>query len=146
MKIRISSDPRLLQILRGVVRYRAEVAGFSVSEAEGLAMAVDEAASNVMRHTYGGKRGGMLDLEICLDADRMEFCLEDVGPKVSPETLRPRALDEVRPGGLGTYFIRCFVDEWSYDEGFSGGNRLKLVKYRRREGPAHDESPSSDRG
>ncbi|MCJ7504580.1 MAG: ATP-binding protein [Acidobacteriia bacterium] len=140
-KIVTSSDPRLLHVLRGVVRYRAQEAGFEESDAEGLAMAIDEAASNVIRHTYGNRHDARLALEIWTYPDRMEFVLEDSGPKVEPGEVQPRPLEDVRPGGLGTFFIKSFVDECSYEENFPAGNRLKLVKYFARKVSASDESP-----
>lgn len=146
MKIVISSDPKLLHILRGVVRFRAEEAGFGPSESEGLAMAVDEAASNVIRHTYANRRDARLALEIQVYPDRMEFALEDSGPKVRAEAVRPRALDDVRPGGLGTYFINCFMDVNAYDESFTEGNRLRLVKYLHKKATPQHEGSGSKRG
>jgi len=146
MRITISSDPRLLQVLRAVVTYCAQEAGFAASDAEGLAMAVDEAASNVMRHTYGNRLDATLALEVCTRPDRLEFVLEDSGPRVRPEAVQPRALEDVRPGGLGTFFIKCFMDASSYDESFSGGNRLKMVKYLSRKVSTSDESPGQERG
>ena len=92
-------------------------------------MAIDEAVSNIIRHTYSNRPDGKLSVDVRSYDDRIEFTLEDSGPKVKPESIRPRPLDEVRPGGLGTYFINCFMDVASYDESFPEGNRLKLVKY-----------------
>jgi anti-sigma regulatory factor (Ser/Thr protein kinase) len=110
-----------------------------------MAMAIDEAASNVIRHAYGNRRDELLALEIASFPDRIEYLLEDSGPKVQAEILQPRSLEEVRPGGLGTYFIKCFMDETSFDEHFPGGNRLKLVKYLTRKAALQDESPSPER-
>jgi len=132
MRIEISSEPRLLSVLRGVVRWRAKESGLSERDADSLVMAVDEAAANVIRHTYGGRKGARLALDIRTYGDRIEFILEDWGPKVCSEQVRPRALDDVRPGGLGTFFIKSFVDETYYDDNFPEGNRLKMVKYIRR--------------
>jgi anti-sigma regulatory factor (Ser/Thr protein kinase) len=129
IKVTIGSEPRLLQILRGVVRRLAQGSGFSSSDEEGLAMAIGEAAANVICHTYKNRPGAKLALEIRGFPDRLEFTLDDSGPKVRPEIIRPRPLDDVRPGGLGTFFIKCFMDKIFYDEEFVGGNRLKLIKY-----------------
>jgi len=141
----VSSEPRLLHILRCVVRYHAQDAGFAAEDADGLSMAVDEAASNVIRHTYGNRRDGRLTLEVWTYPDRLEFTLEDWGPKVRPETLQPRPLAEIRPGGLGTYFMKCFMDAISYDEDFAGGNRLRLVKYLSPKGSTCDEGAGPER-
>jgi anti-sigma regulatory factor (Ser/Thr protein kinase) len=134
MRIAISSEARLLHILRGVARWRALAAGFSEPDADCLAMAIDEAAANVIRHTYGGRQDGRLALEIHRLPDRVEFVLEDWGPKVHSDQIRPRSLEHVRPGGLGTYFINCFMDSSTYDPDFAEGNRLKMVKYLPRKG------------
>jgi anti-sigma regulatory factor (Ser/Thr protein kinase) len=129
MRIAIPSEPRLLSILRGVVEFYAQEAGFPQGDAESLTMAIDEAAANIIRHTYGGQHNGRVALEIHRFPDRLVFILEDSGPKVCEELIRPRPLDDVRPGGLGTFFISCFMDECTYDPDFKEGNRLKLVKY-----------------
>ena len=146
LRIEISSEPRLLHVLRGVVIYRAKQAGFSDSDADCLAMAISEAASNVIRHTLGNRHDDRFALEVNTYPDRMEFILEDTGPKVQPESIRPRALEDVRPGGLGTYFIKCFVDASSYDESFPNGNRLKLVKYLSPKVADRHESAGPDHG
>ncbi len=130
MRMVISTQPKLLHIVRGVVRYYAQESGFSENEVNALAMAVDEAAANVIRHTYHNNPGGSLALEVLDFGDRLEFVIEDRGPKVQPELVRPRPLNEVRPGGLGTFFIKCFTDLCAYDDAFTEGNRLRLVKFK----------------
>ncbi len=146
MRIVISSEPRLLNVLRAVVRCRAQEAGFSESDAEGLAMAINEAAANVIRHTYGEHSDARLALELRKYPDRLEFLVEDWGPKVRAEQIHPRSLDEVRPGGLGTLFINTYMDASVYDPEFAEGNRLKMIKYFPRKGALGDESPSSTSG
>jgi anti-sigma regulatory factor (Ser/Thr protein kinase) len=118
--------------MRGAVRFYAREAGFRESEVYELALAVDEAVTNVIRHTYGNRPDGRVALEVRNLADRLEFVIEDTGPKVRPGAVRPRALDDVRPGGLGSFFIKSFTDSCSYDETFSNGNRLRLVKFKRK--------------
>jgi anti-sigma regulatory factor (Ser/Thr protein kinase) len=130
MRMVISTQPKLLHILRAVVRYYAHEGGFSESDVNALALAVDEAVTNVIRHTYHGSPRGTLALEVMDYADRLEFVIEDSGPKVQPERIRHRPLNEVRPHGLGTYFIKCLTDRCSYDELFTEGNRLRLVKFK----------------
>lgn len=142
MRIAISSEPRLLHILRGVVRWRAQQSGFSSSDENCLVMAIDEAAANVIRHTYDSRPDGRLALEIKNYPDRVEFILEDSGPKVCVETIRPRALDDIRPGGLGTFFINSFMDRSFYDRDYAEGNRLKMIKYLPRRVTSGDERPS----
>src|SRR6516162_1326683 len=131
IRLVISAEPRLLHIMREVVSYYAREAGFPESEVYRLALAVDEAATNVIRHTYGNRPNDRLALEVRNLLDRLEFVIEDTGPKVSADVIRPRALDDVRPGGLGSFFIKSFTDSSSCDEAFTEGNRLRLVKFKR---------------
>lgn len=146
MRIAIGSEPRLLSLVRSVVKFCTQVAGFSKSDSEYLALAIDEAAANIIRHTYGGRDDAVLVLEIHALPDRLEFILEDSGPKVCEDQIHPRPLDELRPGGLGTFFINSFMDECSYDPNYQDGNRLKLVKFLSRKGANCDESQSAQSG
>ncbi len=109
-------------------------------------MAIGEAAANVIRHTYNNRADAKLGLEIQTFPDRLEFVLEDSGPPVRPETVRPRSLDDIRPGGLGTFFISCFMDKSSYDRNCVEGNRLRMVKYLPRRASSSDESQRQERG
>jgi anti-sigma regulatory factor (Ser/Thr protein kinase) len=95
----ISAEPRLLHIMREVVRYYARQTGFPESEVYRLVLAVDEAATNVIRHTYGNRPNRRMALEVRNLPDRLEFVLQDTGPKVRSDAIRPRALDDLRPGG-----------------------------------------------
>ena len=146
MRIVIGSEPRLLCILRAAAKFCSEEAGLPKSDAEYVALAIDEAAANIIRHTYGGSHDAALALEVHRLPDRLEFVLEDWGPKVREDQIRPRSLDELRPGGLGTFFIYSFMDECSYDPDFKEGNRLKLVKFLSRKGAWCNESSSAEPG
>jgi anti-sigma regulatory factor (Ser/Thr protein kinase) len=121
-----------------VVRWLAVKNGFAVPDAECLAMAIDEAATNVIRHSYGNRTDAELGLSVQVFPNRMEFVLEDQAPKIQGG-FKPRPLEEVRPGGLGTYFINCFMDEVGYDD-VPEGNRLRMVKYFPRKDSAANES------
>jgi len=143
MKIVISSHPRLLHILRGVVTYRAQHAGFTPADVDSMTVAISEAAANVIRHAYKDRHDGFLALEILTLPDRMEFILEDSAPKVQPEAIRSRPLDEIRPGGLGTFFMNSYMDKCTFDEHFAKGNRLIMVKYLRGKASTNDESRST---
>ena len=146
IRVVMGSEPRLLNILRAVVVFRAQEAGLSYPEAEYLALAVDEAAANIIRHTYGGRHDALLALEVRNLPDRLEFLLEDWGPKVCEDLIHPRPLDELRPGGLGTFFIYSFMDECSYEQDCQEGNRLKLIKFLSRKGDGCNDGSSAQSG
>ena len=101
-------------------------------------MAIDEAATNIIRHSYSNRADAELRLTVQALPNRMEFVLEDQAPKVQGG-FKPRALEDVRPGGLGTFFINCFMDEVGYDD-VPEGNQLRMVKYFPRKDSAANES------
>lgn len=144
IKIQVTSDPELLGVLRAAVKFRAREGGFAVARAEQIALAVHEAAANVIRHTYQNRRDARLDLEILNFPDRMEFVLEDSGPKMPAEALRAQPHEKLQAGGLGTQLMRQVMDTCALDEGFPGGNRLRMVKRFPPKDP-HDESTSPNR-
>ncbi|HLN25215.1 MAG TPA: ATP-binding protein, partial [Patescibacteria group bacterium] len=55
--------------------------------------------------------------------------LIDFAPPVDVDKIKPRPLDEVRPGGLGTHFILSAMDEVAFVPPPEGaGNMLKMIK------------------
>ena len=80
-------------------------------------------------HAYGS-RG---DAEIVLDIYRLRggirLRVRDFGPPVAPDAIHPRPLDTVRPGGLGSHFIREIMDDARVERAADGrGNVLDLTK------------------
>jgi anti-sigma regulatory factor (Ser/Thr protein kinase) len=113
-----------------------ETFGFSASEVRSVTRAVDEALTNIMRHSYGGKLDRRIELS-CLRVSKQrrgpsghgfEVRLVDYGPKIDPAKLRGRKLDEIKPGGLGLHFIRQSMDIVEFKRA-RGTNVLRLVKY-----------------
>ncbi len=128
IEIRISSDPRLLAVVRAMVSQVCELAGCSEEEQRKIVLAVDEACSNIIKHTYQGDCCRTIDIRCQGDEKRLEIVLRDCGPPIDVKRIQPRDLDEVRPGGLGTHFIRSIMDkvDYSYEEG--RGNVMRMVK------------------
>lgn len=128
LKLEFPSDPELLCVVRGAVQQLAAVAGLSESESRSITLAVDEALANVMRHAYDNQRGLPIRVLCARHEDRLEFLVVDRGRSVDPSELRGRPLDDIRPGGLGTHFIREIMDEVEYVR-TGDWNNLRLVKY-----------------
>ena len=136
-ELTLSADPRLMKVVRGVVNFFAGQVGFEDADAMNLMLAVDEACTNIIRHTYGGQPDKSICLRIESLADRLELVLEDTGPPMPERALEPRPPrhegEELKPGGLGTFFITSIMDRVAYESEPGRGNRLTLVKYRLKE-------------
>jgi len=119
---------RLAEVRRAVER-AARAGGCSAACARDVVMAVDEACQNVIRHAYGGECDDPIELEILRDGDRLVLRLRDHAPPVDPARVRPRDLDDVRPGGLGVHFIREVMDDARFlPRPAGGGNLLQMIK------------------
>lgn len=136
LKVDLRSDPSLLAVVRSMMAQLCEVLGFSAADCRSVTRAVDEALSNIMRHAYKGMPERTIQVSLSRieshnngsRREGLEILLEDSGPAVDPTKLRPRPLDEVRPGGLGLHFIRQSMDKVEYKR-TGRMNRLRLSKY-----------------
>jgi anti-sigma regulatory factor (Ser/Thr protein kinase) len=128
-RVQVPARPDSLQQLRALVRDGAEAGGFTPAGVENLVLAVNEACMNVIQHGYRGTTGD-IELSVARFAGGIEFRVRDSAPHVSLEDWRPRALDELRPGGLGVHFIREIMDEIAYlPLADATGNLLSMKKY-----------------
>lgn len=93
-----------------------------------IQVALSEAVSNVIRHTYKNDQTQPIEIGMKFEDGIFEAVVRDFGPKVDPAKLAGRALEDVRPGGLGIHFMKKVFDEVAYDAGVETGNRLILRK------------------
>jgi len=96
-----------------------------------LVLAVDELATNVIRHGYRGEPGD-IGIEMQCQAEAIVIRLRDHAPPFDP-TRQPNtdvtAPLERRPvGGLGIFLARQRVDTMTHQWTSAGGNELTLIK------------------
>ncbi len=129
LTLRFQADPRRLRGVRSRLQALGEKLGCTHKQVSDLVIAVNEACMNIMQHAYKGDRSGRIVLEVRRDGGELEVVLTDFAAPVEHREIGPRALHELRPGGLGTHFIRATVDECSYGhlEGRSG-NYVRMRK------------------
>jgi len=130
------SNPKWFSTVRGAVERLTETLGFPIAQGRSITRAVDEALTNIVRHSYSNR----LDQPIAMYFRRaqrrhdgqvqqgLEILLCDRGPAVDPSKFQGRPLEEIRPGGLGLHFIRQAMDTVEFTRN-GPTNRLRLVKY-----------------
>lgn len=128
MKIRFQSDTCHLAEIRAQARAFLSSAGFEECGIELMVLALDEACTNVIRHAYG-HACRPVTLEMTALRTKIRFVLRDYGRTCDPSRIRSRALDDIRPGGLGVHIIRHAFDSVSYMPQ-RRGTRLVLEKAR----------------
>lgn len=130
-ELRIPARAERLRLVRATVAAAAACCGCGEACAEALVTAVDEACQNVIRHAYPPGEAGDIVVRVTCDEARVVIRIVDFAPPIEdPERVRPRALADVRPGGLGTHFIRQSVDEAGFEPPPAGaGNVFRMVKW-----------------
>ena len=91
-------------------------------------LAVNEAASNVIKHAYHGRGGQCIRLEAEVSPGRISILLSHLGDSFDPASAPPPALDGSRESGFGTFIIAQSVDEVRYYRDENGRNYIALAK------------------
>ena len=78
-----------------------------------LVLAIAEAAQNIVKHAYKGveETEDHMQIKISLKDNQLEIGFFDKGKAVVAENIQHRKLDDIKPGGLGTYFIKQIMDD-----------------------------------
>ena len=83
-----------------------------------LILAIAEAAQNIVKHAYKNeKTEDKMEIQISVENGHLEIGFSDKGRPVEKEKIRHRKIDDVKPGGLGTFFIQQIMDAVVFKEG-----------------------------
>jgi anti-sigma regulatory factor (Ser/Thr protein kinase) len=115
-------------MIRDTVATFCSLAGIDEEERCRVVLAVDEACTNIIRHSYEGAMDKPIICEGMLENEKLMFKLRDYGKKVDPTEIHPRDLSEVRPGGLGVHFIHEVMDKVVFEDCGEDGTCLILEK------------------
>ena len=96
-----------------------------------LVLAIAEAAQNIVKHGYKDVESTVdrMEIKISLKDGNLEIGFFDKGKPVVPENIQHRKLDDIKPGGLGTFFIKQIMDGAVFKKDQKGWvNHLVLTK------------------
>lgn len=134
VRVEMLSQPRYLSGARDLVSAVAKRFGFDDQACGQIALAVDEALCNVIRHGYNRRTDAKIWMSIWPVEEPGQnprgiiIVLEDEAPQIDPERIKGRDLEDVKPGGLGVYIIRQVMNTVRYERREAVGMRLVLVK------------------
>ena len=97
---------------------------------EELVLAIGEAAQNIVKHAYKDNvdTNDKMQIKISFKNKILEIGFFDKGKPIIEENIKHRSLDDIKPGGLGTYFIQQIMDEVVFKEATGWHNNLVLTK------------------
>jgi len=129
VEVRIPSIPDRLKLLRSIVRDVSMECGCMPDCSEEIVIAINEACMNVMRHGYGSAQDKDIIIELHRRGSDLVFKIMDFAAPVDESRIRPRPIEDVRPGGLGTHFIQELMDDARYMPAPPGiGNVFQMTK------------------
>ena len=129
----IPSQTRYLNLVTGLAKRAALVAGMDDATAAKVSIAVDEAVTNVILHAYHGEGEHSVELELRFTAEALEIHILHTGQGIrQDQVVLPDPKEYVkrpRKGGLGLLLMSRFMDEVRFQEdGGSGRNECCLIK------------------
>lgn len=142
IRLELSSNPLYLAGARELVYHLASRLGFSDEACGQMALAVDEAICNVIRHGYDRELGRPIWITLAPQSgapahpgeqpptNALKIVIEDEAKQVDVTTIKSRNLDDIRPGGLGVHIITEVMDDVKWEHRQPKGMRLTMVKRR----------------
>jgi sigma-B regulation protein RsbU (phosphoserine phosphatase) len=94
-------------------------------------LAVNEAASNVMKHAYHGRAGQPIAITADASRDRVSIRLSHLGESFDPAPDAPPAFERSRESGFGIFLITRSVDSVRYERDELGRSCICLDKLRK---------------
>ena len=96
-----------------------------------LVLAIAEAAQNIVKHAYKDSPDteDKMVVQISCKDNKLQIGFYDMGTPVDPGKVKHREIDNVKPGGLGTFFIQQIMDAVEFKDGKKPWiNHLVLTK------------------
>ena len=84
-----------------------------------LVLAIAEAAQNIVKHAFknAAKPNELMVVEISCENKKLQIAFYDRGTPVDPKKVKHREIDNIKPGGLGTFFIQEIMDAVEFKDG-----------------------------
>ncbi len=129
----IPSSTRFLEDVREFVETHAEHANFSEIAVTQMKMAVDEACTNVIEHSYGGQSGHSIDIAVLVYPDKLVVVIKDKGIEFDRKAYKEPDLIQFaktkKSGGFGVHLMKKLMDEVEYRRS-SGINECRMTKLK----------------
>lgn len=113
-----SADYKNLENIRNYVKQFALKNGFNEEESDKIALAVDEACTNLIRYSFNFDKNQKIKISVQTDDRFFIVNIFDEGKPFNPLDVRKPDMNEYllnfKKGGLGIHLIRSVMDEIGY--------------------------------
>jgi serine/threonine-protein kinase RsbW len=132
---RFAAKFEFLDEIREFVGEIARKGGFSDKDVYNIQLATDEAASNMIEHSYENISDGVIDLSCGMEGEQIRIVLIDYGEPFDPSAIPmpdlKADLSDRKIGGLGIFLMRKLMDEVHYEPRADKSNVLTMIKRKR---------------
>ncbi len=132
VKVSIPASLDQIRKLAAMVETLAVGANLGDEAVHQCRLAVDEACTNIITHSYADDPSGVIEVKMIARRGHFEISLTDFGEPYDPALVAPPnidcwSLDEASPGGLGLYLMHAVMDRVNYTVR-PEGNSLVMTK------------------
>ncbi len=134
LSISIPSKTELLKMVVELSRHIATINLFSASESQKIALAIDEAITNVIKHSYKNRMDKDIKLEFYPSREglKIRIVFTGVPPVLSNLGVNlNKMIKEKKKGGLGVELIRRIMDSVEYKT-VGDMNTCEMVKWKKK--------------
>lgn len=126
-----SKTERLIEV-REFVSAAAREFGFTDEETSKIALAIDEACTNVIKHAYNFDPAKEITIDVNRGNGKFEVQISDNGKQFDPGGISSPDMKEYlshfKRGGLGVYLMKSLMDKVEYNI-TPGSNQVRLIKF-----------------
>ena len=130
--IQVESRTERLIAVRDFVSEAARAFGFGDEDISKIALAVDEACNNVIKHAYRSDPTKIIKVNVSAGDGTFEVAIRDEGTQFNPTQVHSPDMREYlthyRRGGLGVYLMKSLMDKVEYSIVSGKVNEVRLIK------------------
>ena len=133
LTINISSKTDMLKMVVELTRHIAILNGFSIPEAQKISLAVDEAITNVITHSYQKDEAEKINLEFFSAANglKIKITFSGVPPTMGePKVDLNKMIKAKKKGGLGVALLKRIIVSVVY-KNVGNINSCEMIKWKR---------------
>ncbi len=124
-EVTVPAEPASMEAIRR--SFGPVLAEWEPASADEVLLALVECAANVVRHRDAALGEGRIRIRGQRGPDKLQFRICEFCNEGDIPTIKPRDLDDIRPGGLGTYFVGEIMSRVFYEPDGGCEDAVSLV-------------------
>ena len=125
IKMEISANPDFVSIIRLTTSGIANKIGFSIEDIEDIKVAVSEACTNAIKHSYDKN----VNITYTILKNGLDIEIKDNGKGYDVKSIDEPDLTNPKENGLGLFIIKTLMDNVNIESKDNQGTIIKMTKY-----------------